>query len=882
MNVKKFTIGIFIMLWTVLCTAQKSSILNVDYRSLISRADLDWETPVLRSEAGTPLGNGRMGTLVWTTPTALRFQINRVDVFAMNSSTVSFPARHSDYGSGCGYVDIDFIDFGDDIFSGEEFNQHLSVYDAVTTVKGKGITARMLVWHEMDVMAVNIKDQRETPASIKVDLRMLRYVMQYLRGQNFKLAQEHTVRVQTRNHFADSRLDIRDGKIILTQEFREGEYYNASAVAIGITGRKSNAKYANESTVRLSTEPGKSNFTILISSASTFNKEEDVAELALKKLDHAKTIGFEGIVESNIEWWHEFWSKSFIHLESKDGTAEYIAKNYYYFLYLMASSSRGAYPPRYGGMIWSTTGDMRIWGSQQWWHNLSCYYDPLMQANHPELVDPVFNMYTGMYKSCKRAAEQQWGSKGIYIPETVWFDGLAELPDEIAEEMRELYLGLKPWTMVSDRFRRYASTGHGHSPRWNWKIRGRWIDGHWVYQDKDGAPWGHVVHLFSGGAKIAYLYWLRYEHTLDKGWLMEYAYPMLKGVAEFYRNYPNVKKDPDGKYHIYSVNNHESAWGVKDALEEIAAMRGIFPLAIRAAEILDTDVKLRGAWQEFVDNLAPFPTNYNPEAYVERIPNEDTIWAPGLKPVMNKWVSTRRGNNILAPAIHYDLCTVVTEDTDMLKIANASFNVIYPGGVSTNTPVHVLRRNPIAAANLGRADDLRYMIFNQMRSLEPEEGYIDWIGLGETGVLANRLTLREGPGAMGAQRLGRASLALQLALLQSSPSAPGKIPIINVFPSWPMEWDASFTLLARNAFVVSSSVKDAHIKFVELISRAGAECHLKNPWGSETVTIYHENGIKQDMQGPILIFPTQPEENILIVKKGINIDQLSIKVPQAK
>jgi len=147
MNVKMFTIGIFAILWTVLCTAQKSSILNVDYRSLISRADLDWETPVLRSEEGTPLGNGRMGTLVWTTPTALKFQVNRVDVFAMNSSTVSFPARHSDYASGCGYVDIDFVDFGDDIFTGTEFNQHLSVYDAVTTEKVR--ESQHVCWYGM-------------------------------------------------------------------------------------------------------------------------------------------------------------------------------------------------------------------------------------------------------------------------------------------------------------------------------------------------------------------------------------------------------------------------------------------------------------------------------------------------------------------------------------------------------------------------------------------------------------------------------------------------------------------------------------------------------------------------------------------------------------
>ena len=53
-------------------------------------------------------------------------------------------------------------------------------------------------------------------------------------------------------------------------------------------------------------------------------------------------------------------------------------------------------------------------------------------------------MYTGMYDSCAVAAEQQWGSKGVFLPETFAFDGLAELPTDIAAEMRELYLVRKP------------------------------------------------------------------------------------------------------------------------------------------------------------------------------------------------------------------------------------------------------------------------------------------------------------------------------------------------------------------------------------------------------------------------------------------------------
>ena len=97
-------------------------------------------------------------------------------------------------------------------------------------------------------------------------------------------------------------------------------------------------------------------------------------------------------------------------------------------------------------------------------------------------------MYSGMFDAAPTAARQQWGSQGIFIPETVWFDGLATLPDDIAAEMRDLYLLRKPWAQRSARFLEYARTGHPHSSRWNWWGGGRWIDGAWVPTERrDGA-----------------------------------------------------------------------------------------------------------------------------------------------------------------------------------------------------------------------------------------------------------------------------------------------------------------------------------------------------------------------------------------------------------
>ena len=589
------------------CAGEAHSLMEVDYRNLVSRADLDYDKPVSRSEEGLPVGNGRMGSLVWTTPSQMKFQINRVDVFAENCETNSFPVRDSDYGSGCGYVDIDFVDFGQDIFAGKAFRHHFSVYDGLMTAEGNGIKARVLAWPERDVMAVEVEDSRKQPSAINVDLRMLRYAVQYHSRKNYELTRTHSVMIRTRSHTATSRLDIRDSRILLTQEFREGDYYNASAVAVGVVGRRAKAKYANESTVRLSAAPGKGQFTILIASASSFDSNDNVSALALKELEAAAAKGFKKLLADTSAWWRDFWSKGFVYMHSDDGQADFVEQNYTYFLYLMGASSRGKYPPRFGGMLWRTTGDLSRWGAQHWWANTNAYYSNLMPANRLELMDPMFSMYTGMYDSCVRAAAQQWGSKGIWIPETVFFDGPEDLPDDIAAEMQELYLMRKSWEERSEQFRRFAESKQPHESRWNWKDKGKWENGRWVFRDKGKGPFGHTTHIMGAGGRIAALFWQRYQYTMDENWLRQRAYPMLKGSVEFYRNFPNFQKGEDGKYHIRHVNNSESSWGSSDTRYEVSVMHTVFPLAIRASEILGVDADLRSVWRQINDNLVELP-----------------------------------------------------------------------------------------------------------------------------------------------------------------------------------------------------------------------------------------------------------------------------------
>jgi hypothetical protein len=583
------------------------SLIQIDRRALVSRADLSYDTPASRPEEGMPIGNGRTGSLVWTTPSALRMQINRVDVHAMDSTTVSFPRADSDYGSGCGYVDINLVDAGDDVFSGPSFAQHLSLYDALMTVRGAGVTARVVAWPNGDVIAVEIDDARSQPSAIDIDLRMLRYQSQYENGQSFNQRQNHAVTFRTAAHVATSTLGVTDGRITLTQEFREGEFYGASGIAIAVVGRPSRARYLNESTVQLSATAARGRFTILIASAASNTPARNVTSAALEQLTSANAAGFERLRTETSDWWHDFWARGAVYMHSASGQADIVEANYTFFLYLMDASSRGDYPPRFGGLLWGTDGDMSRWGSQYWWANTYAYYSNLMPANRVELMDPMFNMYYSMFDAAALAARQQWGSQGIWIPETTFFNGPEKLPDDIAAELQDLMLVRKPWEQRSARFDWFANNKNRHNSRWNFRADGDWVHGYYVFKPKGTGAFGHTSHILGVASRIGSLAWQRYEFTRDETWFRARGYPIIKGAAEFYRHFPNLQKADDGQYHINHTNSGESNWDSRDAPYEVSCMHMIFPLAIRASQALGVDSDLRPAWQEIADHLVPPP-----------------------------------------------------------------------------------------------------------------------------------------------------------------------------------------------------------------------------------------------------------------------------------
>jgi hypothetical protein len=335
---------------------------------------------------------------------------------------------------------------------------------------------------------------------------------------------------------------------------------------------------------------------------------------------------------------------------------------------------------------------------------------------------------------------------------------------------------------------------------------------------------------------------MRYEYTLNRAWLAERAYPMLKGVAEFYRNLPNVRQGQDGKIHIYSVNSNESVRDGMDTDEEIASMMGIFSAAIKAAEILGVDAELRSTWQEVLNHLAPLPCS-------KPVNSEAAHWVRAASVADGRGPGRPDGNTM--PMWFFDLCTLENSDPTTLQLANATLD----GYRQRN--IGVLSKIGVTAAMMGRADWVKRLLPDQL--LHPDRAPI----------MANRMDQREGRQTTSAERLGRVADTLHNALLQSVPPGPAQDPVIRVFPAWPEQWDSTYTLLARGAFLVSASMTGGQIEFVQIQSQKGSVCRLRNPWPDKTVTLYRNGKQTEDLSGPLFVFPTFAGETIVVVLQGV-------------
>ena len=368
-----------------------------------------------------------------------------------------------------------------------------------------------------------------------------------------------------------------------------------------------------------------------------------------------------------------------------------------------------------------------------------------------------------------------------------------------------------------------------------------------------------VSHVASSGCKIAKHAWWRYRYTGDEQWLRSHAYPLLRETVEFYRGL--ARKGEDGLYHLFGLNQFEGGWGTNDGLLDLTAIRGTAPLAIRAAEILGVDAELRASWTEFLDNLVPYPMGSDPESHSVVAPD---LWSMGHVGVVDQPRNKDRPHEeCLFGIFPFEIWTLETREPETERIIRtlAELNSLRADLVAgTMWGLTSSCRTPIMGSRLGLGEELPallaayYATFNQ-----------------GGGPLPNGFSLFEGITDPSIEPLGCISMTLNEALVQSVSAKPGDPEVIGVFPAWPEAWDATFRLLVRGGFLISASIQGGRIEYVEVQSRLGELCRMRNPWKGKPCQLQQLDGSVMQLSGGILHFETEPGQRYLLWPDGEQI-----------
>jgi alpha-L-fucosidase 2 len=518
---------------------------------------------------------------------------------------------------------------------------------------------------------------------------------------------------------------------------------------------------------------------------------------------------------------------------------DYLENLWYINLYQVGSSSLGEYPPHFIGSLWSWNRDARPWNHYYQW-NQQAYTWPLHSSGHPELMMPYAKWKLEGLNKAVETAKITHGVNGAFYSD------------------------------VSDR------------------------------SGNQGANSSGIRNNIGPTGLTAIDLWRHYEYTLDRKYLEQYAYPVLREVVHFYIN--KLDTDNKGRYYIPEALPYESNQLCKNTTNDLALIKKLFPAFLQASELLKKDESLRLQVKVAVENLSSYVFATVPKeaipwgplkagdaiiAYGERLEtglpghpwSTRPYWFPDAP--MDFPSSGHAINAQLTPVFPANLVSLDDKGTkffEALQNAALSFDPVGQNG-------HGIRA--ICLARLGLKEYLpdildrwidEFQIFSQGLFCYFRRDYIEEFRNGKRNDpystsehkirgLTNNVKVLPGAKEENVELLRQpfAHMAIEAGsiletivnemLLQSHRDK------IRVFPAMPDNWTTRFKLHARGGFIVISEYKEGEVKYVAVKSLKGQPCRLHNPWGEEEeVTVKlagSENIILEGTDLSELVFNTE-------------------------
>ncbi len=562
-----------------------------------------YEKPASYFEEAMPLGNGRMGAMVYGSVHSEHILLNEETLWAggpvdpvMNPEAVDYlpkvrealfnhdyPLAEKTIRNMQGKFSQSFLPLGDLYIDfqheegAEEYYRDLDIRNAIATTRYRigTITYERKVFVSYPGQLLIIKLSASEPEALGFSLRcssQLRYTSRAISDSRLILEGRGPVHAEP-----NYRGDIPNAMVYDDDSGGKGMRFQVEARILETDGNLEHS----DSTV--SVEKAKS-AVIAVAIATSYNgfdkepgtegknpveqinilyeraKGRSYAEL---KQDHVYDFRnfFDRVVFSVGENAHKDLPTDLRLKQYLEGTEDPDLEALYfqYGRYLLISCSRpGGIPANLQG-IWNP--HLRPpWSSNYTTNiNVEMNYWPAEVGNLQEMHKPLLQFIGNLTKTGKVTAKAFFGCRG-------W----------CCNHNTDI------WAMTNP----VGDFGQGH-PVWaNWPMAGPWFS----------------LHL-----------WEHFAFNRDAEWLRDYAYPLMKGAAQFCLDW--LVEGPDGYLVTAPATSPENQYKIPEGYvgavsfgttADLALIRGLFQKIIIASEILQTDDKFKREVQKALDRLYPY------------------------------------------------------------------------------------------------------------------------------------------------------------------------------------------------------------------------------------------------------------------------------------
>lgn len=379
---------------------------------------------IRRWDEAIPLGNGRIGSLIWGEPSALRFSLDRTDIWdlstPLHTTRDDFTYAHlvklakegntkeirELFDAPYNHPTPTKLPVGKLIFHFHNMEQIISELDFETA------QARLCIRGEKrEIHLDSICHAVSKTGMIRID-------------ENAELFSVELESPRFGNEKEKEEVRYNPDEREISQGGLERLHYPAA-----VHGKEDGAPSFFWFTQKVDDSFSygiiagilkKSEETFVFYRIITSNDGENWLEDAKNQLRKELELGYEENVRSHKAWWRKYWNQSKVILPDP-----FFEKNWYLTNYLFASCSRkGCYPMPLQGVWTADDGTLPPWkGDYHHDLNTQLSYTHFYKANHLEEGESFLDFLWDSRKAAEKFAEKFYGTKGICLPGVMTIDG---------------------------------------------------------------------------------------------------------------------------------------------------------------------------------------------------------------------------------------------------------------------------------------------------------------------------------------------------------------------------------------------------------------------------------------------------------------------------